>query len=173
MIKRKDITLRTETLLCLFALCFLDANRMYRNKRFCFFCRLVNVTCKTRDKGQQENSRILCRCCDKETADRRKQSAEKSWPNHVKNEQHIYRIWKELRPPKYWTVLTQWCKRTANENAAGLQRTTKEQPRHCFVVFYFAWSDLLQILRKLAAFSFAVLCIIVFGLSKKKNAIPL
>ena len=37
MIKRKDITLRTETLLCLFALCFFDANRMYRNKRFCFF----------------------------------------------------------------------------------------------------------------------------------------
>ena len=37
-------------------------------------CRLVNVICKTRDKGQQEKSRISCRGRDKETADRQKLS---------------------------------------------------------------------------------------------------
>ena len=32
-------------------------------------CRLANVTCKTRDKGQLEKSSISCRCRVKETAD--------------------------------------------------------------------------------------------------------
>ena len=41
------------------------------------FCRLANVTCKARDKGQQEKSRISCRCHDKETADRLKLSLRK------------------------------------------------------------------------------------------------
>ena len=36
---------------------------------------IANVTCKTRDKGQLEKSRISCRCRDK---------VKKSWPNHVK-----------------------------------------------------------------------------------------
>ena len=33
-------------------------------------CQLANVTCKTRDKGQLEKSRISCHCRDKETANR-------------------------------------------------------------------------------------------------------
>ena len=38
------------------------------------FCRLANVTCKTRDKGQQEKTRISCHCRHKETADRQAQT---------------------------------------------------------------------------------------------------
>ena len=37
----------------------------------------INVTSKTRDKGQQEKSRISCRCRAKETADRQKLSRRK------------------------------------------------------------------------------------------------
>ena len=44
---------------------------------------------KSRDKGQLEKSRISYRCRDKVIADRHKLSRRKSWPNHVKNEQHI------------------------------------------------------------------------------------
>ena len=43
-----------------------------------FFADYVsNVTCKTRDKGQREKSRISCRCSTKETADRRNLSHRK------------------------------------------------------------------------------------------------
>ena len=39
--------------------------------------KMANVTCKTRDKGQLEKSRISCRCRDKVTADRHKLSRRK------------------------------------------------------------------------------------------------
>ena len=38
---------------------------------------VANVTCKTRDKGQREKSRISCRCSAKETADRQNLSRRK------------------------------------------------------------------------------------------------
>ena len=66
-------------------------------------CQLANVTCKTRDKGQKEKSRISCRCRDKETADRHKLPRRKIMAKAGKK-WAAYRIWKELRPQKYWTV---------------------------------------------------------------------
>ena len=55
---------------------------------FCITKARLDVTCKTRDKGHQEKSRISC-CRDKEAADRQKLSRRKIMANHVKNEQHI------------------------------------------------------------------------------------
>ena len=45
----------------------------------------ATVTCKTYDKGKREKSRISCRCRDTD----KNCPAEKSWPNHVRNEQLI------------------------------------------------------------------------------------
>ena len=55
---------------------------------------------KTRDKGQQEKSRISCRCRDKETADRHKLSRRK---NHGKTMLKMSSISDLKRPtaPKY------------------------------------------------------------------------
>ena len=66
--------------------------------------------------------------------------AGKSWPNHVKNEQHIGSE-KTYGPKKYWKK--RMMQRTANENAACIQ----------------------------AAFSFAVLCIILFLIAMFNNAV--
>ena len=52
-------------------------------------CRLANATGKTRDKGQQEKSRISSRWSDKENVNRRNCLAEKPRSNHVKSEQHV------------------------------------------------------------------------------------
>ena len=56
------------------------------------FCQLADVTCKTRDKGQQEKSRISCRCRDKETADRQTVPRENHGETMLKRA--AFRIWK-------------------------------------------------------------------------------
>ena len=63
-------------------------------------CQLANVTCENADKGQQEKSRISCRCRDKETADRHKLSRRK---NHGKTMLKMSSISDLKRPtaPKY------------------------------------------------------------------------
>ena len=63
-----------------------------------------------------------------------------------------------LAPPSAFLCLNTVMQRTANENAAGLRRICK---------------DLLQILHKPAAFSFVVLCIIVFRLFSIFGAVGL
>ena len=53
-------------------------------------CRLGNVTCQTRDKGQQEKSRIEYHATSiRKLLTDENRPAEESWPNHVKSEQHI------------------------------------------------------------------------------------
>ena len=84
-----------------------------------------NVTCKMRDKGQGEKSRISCRCRNKERRQTNKNCpAEKSWPNHVKNEQHI-------GSKKTYDPHSLMMRERANENAAGLCRIRKrsDQPK--------------------------------------------
>ena len=103
-------------------------------------CQLANVTSKTRDKGQWEKSRISCHCRDKETADRQTVAQE----NHGQTMSKMSRISDLKRPtaPKNTEQQNIMMQRTANENAACLHRICN--------------------IRKQAAFSFAVLCIIMF-----------
>ena len=70
-------------------------------------------------QGAIGKSRISCRCRGMETADRHKLSRRKIMAKPCKK-WAAYRIWKNLRPPKYWTV--KMMQRTANENAACLRR---------------------------------------------------
>ena len=92
------------------------------------FCRLADVTCKTRKRGQQEKPRISCRCRDKETADRQNCSAKKSWQTML-NMSSI----SDLRPtaPKILNSLNTIMQGTVNENVPCLPRicNSSDQPK--------------------------------------------
>ena len=111
----------------------------------------------TRDN--RKKSRISCRCRDKETADRQKLSRREIMAKPCKK-WAACRIWKDLRPQKYWKKIMQ---RTANENAACIRRICKrsDQPKVERITNNDARMILLLI-RSFTAFSFAVLCIIFF-----------
>ena len=53
-------------------LILLVARSLFRSSSLTESLDQANITCKRRDKGQLEKSRISCSCLDKETADRQK-----------------------------------------------------------------------------------------------------
>ena len=87
--------------------------------------RLANVTCKTRDKGQQEKSRISCRCRDiirKLRTD--KNCSQKIHGQTIVKMSSIPDL-KRLTAPKILDSLNTMMQRTASKNAAGLRRICK------------------------------------------------
>ena len=83
--------------------------------------------------------RILCRCSDKETADRQKNCpSEKLWSNHVTVKMSSISDLKRPTAPKILDSLNKMMQRTANENAAGLRRICKRSftdPTPCIIIF--------------------------------------
>ena len=73
----------------------------------------------TRDNRKNPEYRVVAANCP----------AGKSWPNHVKNEQHIG--FEKTYGPKHTEQLNIMMQRTANENAACLRRICKrsDQPK--------------------------------------------
>ena len=67
------------------------------------FFQLANITCKTRDKGQWENPEYHVVAAIRKLRTDTNCPAGKSWPNHVKNEQHIGSE-KTYGPKTYWIV---------------------------------------------------------------------
>ena len=74
-------------------------------------CQLANVTCKTRDKGQQENPEYHVVAAIRKLRTDTNCPAGKSWKDDVKKKKWAaYRIWKDLRPQKILDSKTWWCK---------------------------------------------------------------
>ena len=94
-------------------------------------CQLANVTCKTRDKGQEEKPKISCRCRDKATADRHKLSRRKIMHGQTMSKMSGISDLIRSTAPKNTGQFNIMMQRTANENAACLSRICKrsDQPK--------------------------------------------
>ena len=78
--------------------------------------------------------------------------------NRENPEYHVIVAIRKLRTDKNCPAENSWQNHVKNEQHIGSEKTYS-----FFSLSIFGWSDLLQILRKPSAFSFAVLCIIVWA----------